>query len=349
MGSDLQFYNSMLFDNRLDKDQGYLGRSWRSLEGFTEQGYLQASMLSDKLRVLLGRDFLRWGPGRYGSLHISDNSRPFDMIKLTASHKNISITSIHAELDIINKIPRYFAAHRLDINIWDQLFLGVTESVLYLSENQGLRIAYLNPFISFYGLNVNGGNPVGNIFISVDFSLYLKEKYNLWFEFLIDDFQIDREVPGDLEPNELGIITGLDIADPLGLEGTTITAEYARITNRTYKTPNNAEWLLHRNKQIGYSLGSDLDRWNIQLSKWINGPHKVTAMIEILRRGEGEADIPWDQPWFDFNVEEGYSEPFPTGIIERATSTGFEYLYEPRLDFNFALKVHKRNITNLRQ
>ena len=38
MGSDLQFYNSMLFDNRLDEDQGYLGRSWRSLEGFTEQG-----------------------------------------------------------------------------------------------------------------------------------------------------------------------------------------------------------------------------------------------------------------------------------------------------------------------
>ena len=71
-------------------------------------------------------------------------------------------------------------------------------------------------------------------------------------------------------------------------------------------------------------------------------------MVEILRRGEGEEEIPWDQPSFDFKVEEGYSEPFPTGIIERTTSAGFEYLYEPRLDFNFSLKVQKRNITNVR-
>ena len=36
----IHFYNSMMFDIRLDSDPGYLGRSWRSSEGFTEQGYL---------------------------------------------------------------------------------------------------------------------------------------------------------------------------------------------------------------------------------------------------------------------------------------------------------------------
>ena len=67
----------------------------------------------------------------------------------------------------------------LDLKTVNQLFIVVTESILYLSKNQGLRIAYINPFISFNGMNVNGGNSVGNIFISIDFSLYLKEKYNL--------------------------------------------------------------------------------------------------------------------------------------------------------------------------
>ncbi|MEE9238209.1 MAG: hypothetical protein V3U58_01470 [Thermodesulfobacteriota bacterium] len=79
-------------------------------------------------------------------------------------------------------------------------------------------------------------------------------------------------------------------------------------------------------KQIGYSLGSYLDRRNIQLSKWIHGPYKVAVMAEILRRGEGEQDQPWDQPWFDFKVEEGYSEQFPTCIIERTTSARFDIL-----------------------
>ena len=348
LGPDIQFYNSILFGNSLDSDPGYIGRSFRSIEGFTEQGYLQATLFSGKFDLLLGRDFLRWGPGRHGTLHVSDNSRPFDMIKLTGSHKNIKYTSIFAELDIINQFSRYFAAHRLDLNIWNQFFISVTESILYTSKNQGVRIAYLNPFISFYGLNVNGGNPVGNIFISVDFSWYLKNKYNLWLEFLIDDYQIDSDVPGDLEPNELGIITGMELADPLGYKGVTVTAEYTRITNRTYKTPNIAEWMLHRNKQIGYSLGSDFDKWNFQLSKWIKGPYKVAFTAEVLRRGEGEPNIPWDQPWFDFTVEEGYSEPFPTGIVERATSIGFEFLYEPSLDFNYTVKVQKRYFTNVK-
>ena len=49
--------------------------------------------------------------------------------------------------------------------------------------------------------------------------------------------------------------------------------------------------------------------------------HKVAVMAEILRRGEGEQD----QPWFDFKVEKGYSEQFPTGIIERTTSARFEF------------------------
>ena len=63
----------------------------------------------------------------------------------------------------------------------------------------------------------------------------------------------------------------------------------------------------------------------------------------------GGPDVPWDQPWFDFSVEEGYSEPFPTGIVERTTSMGFEFLYEPSLDFNYSLKVQKRYVTNVKR
>jgi len=72
----------------------------------------------------------------------------------------------------------------------------------------------------------------------------------------------------------------------------------------------------------------------------------VTA--EVLRRGEGRPDIPWDNPWFDFSVEEGYSELFPTGIVERSTSIGFELFYEPSLDFDYLLRVQKEYITNLK-
>jgi len=57
------------------------------------------------------------------------------------------------------------------------------------------------------------------------------------------------------------------------------------------------------------------------------------------RRGEGEPAVPWDQSWLAFTVEESYSEPFPTGILEREVSIGLEFLYEPSLDLNYSVKV----------
>jgi len=52
---------------------------------------------------------------------------------------------------------------------------------------------------------------------------------------LIDDIQIEKSGPGDLEPNEVGYIYGANLADPFGVFGLDVYGEYTRITNRTFQ------------------------------------------------------------------------------------------------------------------
>jgi hypothetical protein len=46
---------------------------------------------------------------------------------------------------------------------------------------------------------------------------------------LIDDFQVETKVPGDLEPDEFGFLVGGQWADPGGVDGITLGAEYVQV------------------------------------------------------------------------------------------------------------------------
>lgn len=62
-------------------------------------------------------------------------------------------------------------------------------------------------------------------------------------QLLIDDLQIEKTRPGDLEPNEIGYLVGGQVADALGLRATTIGVEYTRVANRTCNTAMELEKL----------------------------------------------------------------------------------------------------------
>jgi len=74
--------------------------------------------------------------------------------------------------------------------------------------------------------------------------------------------------PGDLEPPEWGFLFGGQVADPFQWEGTNIWIEYIRITNRTYNADNSWEKFLNYNRSIGYFLGNDFDRWDVNIIHW---------------------------------------------------------------------------------
>ncbi|MBP9004619.1 MAG: hypothetical protein KBG36_00010 [Candidatus Marinimicrobia bacterium] len=321
---NLSITNVMTLDPFATENPDYVGKEWRGLSGYTEQAYLMWS--AKVFRLTAGRSYIVFGPGRKSSLLFSSAARPLDNLKLDIFLKHLSFQGITAKLDKMDNHERYLSAHRLSFYLGNWA-IGLTEAMLYTGSARNLEFAYLNPFLLYHGEQLNGPDLNGNTLGTLELS-YTGRNWIAYSEFLVDDIQFDKEEPGDLEPNEVGCILGMDIADPFKIPGVYLGMEYTAITNRTYKTPTRSEWFLHRNVPIGYELGSDLDRINVLVRKY----HKnlqFALEFDHIRQGEGDLNKPWDSPWDSLTIEQGYSEKFPTGVVQTTSDVGLEVTWMP--------------------
>jgi len=221
---------------------------------------------------------------------------------------------------------------------------SLTETLLYGGKDKQIELAYLNPFLFYHGEQMNGPNLLGNTLGSLEIT-YVGHRWQVYTELLIDDIQLDKKEPGDLEPNEIGVVAGFQLADPFSIAGVHLVLEYTALTNRTYKTTTPYEWYIHRNVPIGYPEGSDLDRWNLLIKKYLKS-WQLIGSIDYLCRGEGEMDQPWDQPWMNYTVEQGYSEPFPTSVVEKTADISLEIRWLPSYNYYGFFKVNYQSIQN---
>jgi len=319
----------------------YIGKEWHGLSGYTEQAYfLWQTKFS---RLTFGRSYILTGPGRNGNLMFSGAARPMDQLRIEFFLKYFSFQSVFAQLDQMDGANRYLNSHRLTLFINGFRF-SLTETLLYGGKDKQLELTFLNPFLFYHGEQLNGPNLLGNTLGSLEIT-YVGSRWRVYTELLIDDIQLDKQEPGDLEPNEIGVLAGFDLADPFGVEGLYLGLEYTALTNRTYKTANPYEWYLHRNVPIGYTEGSDLDCWDLLIKKYLKN-WQLIGSIDYLRCGEGEMDQPWDQPWMNYTVAQGYDEPFPTGVVEKTTDLSLEIRWLPSYNYYGFFKVNYQSIQN---
>ena len=365
IGADLNdhigVYNAMVFDQYQSDDPLYPGKKWRDIAAYTEQAYIVANY--GKFSFKAGRDFLRWGTGKNGTLLFSDVAQPMDQFlcsfdlgpfrftSLTVSLDNMSLSPEMADSLGGNQAIRYLAGHRINYHcLNNKLQFALTEILVYGGVNRPLDLVYLNPFLIYHGAQMNKKdqtNPLGTI----EVIFYPMNRLQLYLTFLLDDIQVEKTGPGDLEPNEIGWIIGSRWADPFRLSGTTLSAEYVRVANRTYKTPYPWETFIYRNRPLGHPLGNDFDLWQVGLDQWFGADLFFNLSWSQIRKGEGSLYTPWDEPWMDYTVEEGYSEPFPTGIVEKRREISFKARYLPSIHWGLegdVLFQHRNNADHVK-
>ena len=318
LGRNLSIKNTMLLDKSLADQSEYIGKEWRNFVGYAEEAYIRLEK-KKKIEYTLqaGRFFSYWGPGRTGQLLQSSAARPLDQFLANAKYKNWSFSWKTSQLDAIGEKNRFLSAHRITYNS-KRFRLSLNEAVLYGGDSKNFELAYLNPFIIYTGEQINGPALNANTMLSIDGRIRFSSS-SFYFEFLIDDYQADAVNIEDLEPNELGMILGVDFS----AEQFYLGIELVGITNRTYKTSSDYEWYTHRNIPIGYGDGSDLWRANIFSRYYYSQNWQFDIEMDYLVRGEGEMFKTWDTPWEDDDItmETGYEESFPTGILEKKLST----------------------------
>ena len=349
----LAFYNTINLDQNLGDDPNYLGKRWRGFTGFTEQAY--ALLHFDKYLVKFGRDFIRWGRGRDATLLISDYARPLDHLLAQLDFSRARFTYVAAKLDRapladssaaqygVDYAERYLTTARAEAELSkNRLHLGFTQFVVSGGPNRAFEWNYLNPFLIYHGEQLNDKQLGGNIFVALDFIARPQLGLEFYGQLLIDDIQVEKRGRGDLEPNEIGYLLGVEKA----VQATTLGLEYTRVTNRTYNTVREWEKFLHRGRPLAHFLGNDFDRWLLYTNLYAGKQVQLYFTTELLRRGEGRIDSTFDRPWENATIENGYRENFPFGVVERSWQFRLEARWHPAPGFFLAVHGQAARFNN---
>jgi len=340
----LSVYGSFVLDEELAEDESYTGKKWRGLAGSVQQAFVAYN--TNRFDLIAGRYGGFWGPRR--SLLFSPAQSldgfgySFRWGKLVISYRLARLDGLTPERDGVEAFEnRYLAAHRYDFHFGPKLTVGLFETVVFGGPGRQLELFYLNPLIFFHGTQLNEGLD-DNTMVGFDFSCKPSSGLKIYGQVLVDDLQFDDKVKSDKEPDQLGILGGGYFADVI--EKTDVRLEYSRVSNWTFNQRLERNRYLNDNEPIGGALGNDYDLIELSVIRWLQDYLLVSGNLSYRRQGEGRVDAEWTMPWLD--VEGDYSEPFPTGVVQKTLTAslgakGFLYGH-----FNFDLEAGIDKVEN---
>ena len=117
-----------------------------------------------------------------------------------------------------------------------------------------MNFSLINPLNLYYVYHRNHSNFKSNSIISSEI-LYTNNSYDIFVEFVLDDFQIEKKRPSDLEPSEYGILIALKKKFQ---NHSKIGFSFLKISNRTFNAPLfNYEKFINKNFPISHILGNN--------------------------------------------------------------------------------------------
>ena len=324
-----------------------------SLLGYStdlEKGYM--SFQNENFFIKCGRDYFLPGYYSFNRILFSSKGYPFDQFFFEYNNNKISISSFYLHLDpflnISNgssttqfPIKRYLNGHRIDYK-FNNGYFAVNELIIYGGANSSLELPFLNPLIPYYIYHKNHGNFPSNSIISFEFFIKNK-KHNFFFEFVLDDIQIDNDTSYDLEPAQFGFFVE---SKSYITKNNQIKFNYLMISNRTFNAPDNDyEKYINNNFPMGHFLGNNF--WNTSFSIISELPNLVYSLeFSYLVLGEEALYSDFNKDYLDYTIEQGYSEEFPFGDKRNIIFLSFDTRYNLSKFFSLDFSISKWFIYN---
>jgi len=301
--------------------------------------------------LLVGRDYMRWGPGYQGSLVLSDNSAAFDMFKYSGtidlnnsgeSLGKINFTKFFSLLDTLDEQNRYFSGQRLEYKPFDNLILGLSETTI-ISEDSSILfynpIPFIPPYYATWWIAGMFEPQEVNCNVALDAEINLTQKIKLYGEWMADDFIFHPDV--NPYPNRTGFLAGAYFADPFDSGSTDFRIEYAHINNYVYFPRHSWQDYLYHGEYIGHSLGPDADQLYLELTHHLSDRLNLSLSYKQERHGEGQMGIPLpsDPVIANENI-------FLSGIIEKQQAYQAELSYTISPQWEISASISRENIKN---
>lgn len=238
-----------------------------------------------------GRNFI--GDG-YRSMLLSDFSNNYLYFKLNWNVWKFQYQNIFAELTLQSHrqvredqvLPKkYLAAHHLSFNINKNLNVGLFEAVVFSRTNH-FEFQYLNPIILYRTVEQGLGSP-DNVLIGADAKLNLLRHFQLYGQFILDEFKFNELTGGNgWWANKFGIQGGAKYINALGIDHLDLQAEYNLARPYTYTHYDSTASYAHYNQPLAHPLGANFKE--IILLARYQPIHKLTFEARLINAEVGE-------------------------------------------------------------
>ncbi|HEY2923599.1 MAG TPA: capsule assembly Wzi family protein [Candidatus Eisenbacteria bacterium] len=308
-----------------------------------EEAYLE--FRAGSVRVLAGHTWLRWGPGREGTLALSDAAPALDLAR--AEVGLFRAWRLQWFVSILDPgAQTYLAGHRVEWSPSPRFTAGVTELARFDGTSQApLYLIPLVPY-SFWEkrpktstVGAIPGDTTGlaltknNVLMSADVSWVPRPGWRLWGELMVDDISFSRDYKPDMVGYQAGIETrrrvggaggGADEADRGSGHMLNASIEYTRVNNFTYSV-----WHKHdfdsQGFPIGFVLGPDVASLASEIAYEHSAAWELRVRGEWRKKGEGRIGDFYDK------VAGGTVDAAAfQGVVERETRAGGTLIYTPK-------------------
>ncbi len=263
----------------------------RTWDFFHARGYLTFNF-TKSIDIQVGHDKKFIGQG-LRSMVLSDFSSPFLFGQINTNLGKVRYTNLFAQLteNIIfagenpgdgDYPKKYLSMHRLGIQLFPSLEIGVFESIISGAAN----INYFNPIIFYRAIEQNEGSP-DNTLAGLDFNYNYKNMIQFYGQFILDEFVIDalRSGNGDWR-NKFGVQLGAKYLDAFEIQNLDLQAEYnvARPYFYAYEDPA-LSYTNYRNP-LAHPLGANFNE--LILSARYQPIPKLYVQGRLIRSSTGQ-------------------------------------------------------------
>jgi hypothetical protein len=290
----------------------------------------------------VGYDAFRWGPGRRGTLALSDAAGPMTFLSLQGSFgRRVTATAITGALSPAD--DDWLAAHRLEIAATRSLTLGLTETARY--RNPGIDLLYacgLIPYSFVEKIRIREASDDSlraqarsNVMVSGDVVWRPWPALSLHGELLVDDFATES----DDMPDRIAWQAGVRSEVPHGRRHVRLLGEYTRVRNYTYSVDYGLDYA-HRGLPTGYALGPDVENLWLELVYDLSRDWQLRWTGDFTNKGEGELGEAWT-PDMGPVSNAGLS-----GVVEERREVWGDVRWLPRDNVDIAAGLGYRHVRN---
>jgi len=284
---------------------------------------------------LFGRENVKWGPSKFGSLMFSGLTPDFDQLKIIVNLKPFTFVWLHGSLrsDFSSK---WISSHRLAISLTDKVNIGLNESVIY--GDRGLEVAYLNPLIPYLIAEHTLGDK-DNVSLGFDFDINCMKGFKIFGELFVDDLFAPWELFSDYWGNKFAFNFGTFWVNPLQIVDSDLRIEYTRIEPYVYTHDKEVNVFENYNICLGSFLQPNSDCLIFKFRKYLNSFLYYRIKYYFSRHGRGDKREP-------HMTSDNEKKEFLEGIVEKVNKISTGITGEIRHDCTFYCDITYKQTDN---